>query len=50
MHIIGSLKASNYKYVDDAKFEVISKEFSVDTSNKQATWVTRSFCECHKIT
>jgi len=29
MHVIGYLKANNYKYVDDANFEVISDEFNI---------------------
>jgi hypothetical protein len=37
MHITGSLKTNNYKYVDDAKFVVISDEFNVHISNTQAT-------------
>jgi len=37
MHIIRSLKANNFKNVDDAKFEVISDEFNVHVLNTQAT-------------
>jgi hypothetical protein len=29
VHKLGSLKANNYKYGDDASFEVISDEFNV---------------------
>jgi len=37
VHIIGSLKAKNFKYVDDANFEVIRDEFNVHILNTQAT-------------